>query len=158
MMNSCKHLRNAAARSILLILFLIIAATSRPVIAQTKELNLQALNGKNGKPLTNQRLLFFAGLTAEDARNHSISFAAVTNASGLATIQIDLAKVRYLQVFADSMTVCIQDPNHYTIASSEIMNTGGSTPNTCGTLHTPSAPGRLIVYAREATLREKMDW
>jgi hypothetical protein len=140
------------------IFFILAVATSKPAFTQTKEITLQALNGKNGKPLPNQRLLFFAGLTAEAARNHSVSFEAVTDASGLAVVQIDPAKARYLQVFADFMTVCIQEPNSYTIALSEIMNTGGSTPNTCGTLHTPSTPGRLIIYAREATLREKMDW
>jgi hypothetical protein len=141
-----------------IIIFIVMLTTSRPAFAQTKELTLQALNGKNGKPLTNQRLLFFAGLTEEDARHHSSSFEARTNASGLAVVQIDIAKVRYLQVFADFMTVCIQAPNNYTIALSEIMNTGGSTPNTCGTLHTSSAPGKLTIYAREATLKEKMDW
>jgi len=152
-----QHTRSTAAHVILITLLVIVAA-SKPAFAQTKELTLQALNGKNGKPLPNQRLLLFAGLTEEDARMHSISFAAVTNASGLATIQIDPAKVRYLQVFADFMTVCIQEPNRYTIALSEIMNTGGSTPNNCGTLHAPSAPGKLIIYAREPTSKEKMYW
>ena len=117
-----KHTRNTAARSILLIALVIIVAASKPAIGQTKELTLQTLNGKNGKPLPYLRILFFAGLTAEDARMHSITFAAVTNASGLAVVQIDPAKIHYLQMFADFMTVCIQDPNHYTIALSEIMN------------------------------------
>jgi hypothetical protein len=143
---------------IVIICLIVIATISRPVVAQTKELTLLALNGKNGKPLTNQRLLLFTGRTEEDARNKSGSVEAVTNASGLAVIQVDISKVSYLQVFVDFMHVCIQEPNRHVIAVSEIRNTGSSTPNSCGTLHTPSSPGKLVIYAREPTFMEKMDW
>jgi hypothetical protein len=141
-----------------LLAFIVILTACNPAHAQKRELSLQAINGRNGKPLSNQRLLFFAGPTEEDARRHSMSFEARTNSLGLATVLINPEEVRYLQVFADFMTVCIKKPNQYTIALSEVISTGGSTPNTCGSQHMPSAPGKLIVYARQPTLKEKMAW
>jgi hypothetical protein len=125
-------------------------------MAQVKEITLQALDGKTGKPLANQRLLVFAGDTAEAATFHHQNFVLTTDAAGKAQLPIASMDTKWIQVWADGLTLCQTKPNSLSFKVETISTVGLSAPNTCSPLLQAPKSGVFIVFARESTLSEKM--
>jgi hypothetical protein len=136
----------------------LIAGFSSAVVAQDSEMTIQALNGKNGKPLVHRRLLVFGGKTAEAASHQETIFDVTTDGNGFARVVFDPAKTRWIEVFADFLTLCHNKPNLVQFSVDTILSTGFASPNHCGKIVPLVKPGQFTVFARPATLREKMAW
>lgn len=126
--------------------------------AQDTKLTLVAIDGRNGKPLPSQRLVVFAGESQEDVQLHKQSLDATTDRNGWAVLPITQTKMHWIQVFADYRTLCQAEPNRLSFNVTEIVSSGLTTPNTCGSIRRVATAGQLVVFARPATLREKMNW
>ncbi len=142
----------ALALAILLGLF------SSPLYAQSVSINLEAINGKDGKTMPHQRLLVFMGDSQEDVRFHKYSQDVTTDEHGNAVLQIPRATIQWMQVFVDYRTLCQAKPNLRSFSLAKIVESGEATPNDCGSLRKDPKPNQLVVFARPATLREKRDW
>jgi hypothetical protein len=126
--------------------------------AQDTKLTLVAVDGRNGKPLPSQRLLVFIGESQEGVRLHKQSLDVTTDRNGLAVLPITQTKMHWIQVFVDYRTLCQTEPNRLSFNVAEIVSSGLVTPNSCGSLRRVATTGQLVVFARPATLREKMNW
>jgi hypothetical protein len=138
------------------LLALLAIASVAVAIAQNTEIKIEALDGKSGKPLANQRLVIFGGESAEAATFHHTAFDVTTDERALADLKFDPAKTRWIQVWTDGMTLCQSKPNVRSFSVDTILTTGLSAPNTCGSLVHVATPGHFTVFARPASLREKM--
>jgi hypothetical protein len=126
--------------------------------AQDTKLTLVAVDGRNGKPMPAQRLLVFVGESPDDVRLHKHSLDVTTDKDGTAILAITQANIQWIQVLVDFRTLCQTKPNLQSFNVGEIVSSGMTTPNTCGSFRRDVAPSQLIVFARPATLREKMNW
>ena len=126
--------------------------------AQSVSINLEAINGKNGKPMPYQRLLVFMGDSQEDVRFHKYSQDVTTDEHGDAVLKIPKATIQWMQVFVDYRTLCQTEPNRRSFSLAKIVESGEATPNDCSVVRKDLKPNQLVVFARPATLREKRDW
>ena len=124
--------------------------------AMPKTINIlvQALDGRNGKPLAHQHLLVFTGLSSDAVKSHAEHSGLTTDKKGIGTLTIYSAETQWMQVWADGRILCQQDPNQNTFSIATIMSKGLATPNTCSGVVQEPTPGRLIVYARPAHFAE----
>ena len=137
-----------------ILLFLAIKAPAQNII-------VHALDGNNGKPLADVRLLVFTfnGSSFRDSNDRQ-SFDLHTDRNGTATIKLEQIKGDHLQVWVDFMTRCVNDINSTpAISVNQTLTSGVTDTNSCSNKITAGpTPGALTIYAREATLREKLDW
>jgi hypothetical protein len=121
---------------------------------QDTRINVQALDGRNGKPLPHQRLLIFGGESPHDVRVHKNVFDLTTDSEGIAVLAIDPSKIRWLQVFVDFQHLC--QPELKSFDTAEIVSKGLNAANGCSALVRDVTPNSLIIFSRPRTLREKM--
>jgi hypothetical protein len=130
--------------------------------AQTKgvpgsvDIAVQMLDGRNGKPIPNQRVLVFVGGLSEAAKSHAEHTDLTTDKDGLGTLRVHQNQTQWIQVWADGRVLCYPDPNQSSFGIDTIMSTGIVTPNSCSGVMKAPAPGRLIIFARPARFMEKM--
>lgn len=124
--------------------------------AKSKEIVVQALDGRNGKPLANQHLLVFTGISGDAVKSHAEHTGLTTDKSGLATLTIYPSETQWIQVWADGRVLCQQDPNQNTFSVATITSKGLAAPNTCSALVRESTPGQFIIFARPAHFKEKL--
>lgn len=141
-----------------LVLAIPLGLCSSSLHAQSVSINLEAINGKDGKPMPHQRLLVFMGDSQEDVRFHKYSQAVTTDEHGNAVLQIPKTTIQWMQVFVDYRTLCQTTPNLRSFSLAKIVESGEATPNDCSSLRKELKPNQLVVFARPATLREKRDW
>jgi hypothetical protein len=122
-----------------------------------RTINIEVLDGRNGKPITETHLLVFAGDTVEGLRQHSHHFDLHTNKSGSAKLVLTSDSFKFVQVWVDGMILCQSQANAVSVNLGQVLAIGPLAPNECGNMHMSSAPGQLLVFARPATLREKME-
>ncbi len=127
-------------------------------MAQNAKIVLHVVNGKNGKPIANHRLIVSAGVPGESARSWVPNGDLTTNKDGLATLTISATDTEWIQVWVDHLSLCQSDPNGHLFSVSTIMSAGLSAPNNCSALVLKDTPGHFVVFARPATFREKMGW
>lgn len=125
-------------------------------LAQTVNVTVQTLDGRNGKPLSNQRLLVFTGLTSDAVKSHAEHTGLMTDKGGVGTLTIYLAETQWIQVWADGRVLCQQHPNQNSFNVATIMSKGLTTPNTCSALVREPTPGHFIIFARPTHLTEKL--
>jgi hypothetical protein len=123
--------------------------------AQDDRIIVQAVDGRNGKPIAKTHLLIFSGESPEDVRLERNSLDLVTDVSGFATLTFT-QKPKWIQVFVDDRVLCQTEPNGKSFSIGEIMSTGLKTPNTCGSLEKEATSGHFVVFARPAHFLEKM--
>lgn len=123
-----------------------------------RRIKIEALDGRNGTPIRNARLVVFVGSTVEEAREKLQNFDLQTNQSGDAELVLTSNTDRFLQGWVEGMTLCQSRPNAVSLSVEQALDKGLLAPNECGNLRLSSAPGQILVFARPATLREKMDW
>lgn len=120
---------------------------------QERQIAIRAVDGRNGKPLADQRLLVFSGLSPDDVHFHKGAVYDIrTDSVGIARLRIDPSKSKVLNVFVDFMHVCSMPD----LETAEVISTGLNAPNACGTLKLDLLPNRLVIFARPRTLKEKM--
>jgi hypothetical protein len=115
------------------------------------------VDGRNEKPLANQRLLVFLGRSPELVRQHSEHTELTTDKEGLADLTVATVDSEWIQVWVDHHVLCQREPNTKSFSVSEILSTGVDAPNSCSSeISQKLTPGRLIVFARPASVLEKM--
>lgn len=135
---------------------------SNVVFAQTRSreqpvnISVQALDGRNGKPLANQHLLVFTGASTNAVKSHAEHTGLTTDKDGLGTLTIYPSETQWIQVWADGRILCQDHPNQNSFSVATIMSKGLATPNTCSALAWEPTPGHFIVFARPAHFKEKM--
>lgn len=117
---------------------------------------IQALDGRNGQPIRETHLLVFAGSTVEELRQHSHHFDLQTDQSGKAKLVLASDSLNFVQVWVDGKTLCQSRPNSVSLSVQQVLDEGLLAPNDCGALRVSSTPGKLLIFARPANLRESM--
>lgn len=123
--------------------------------AKTIDIVVQALDGRNGKPLANQHLLVFTGLSGDAVKSHAEHTGLTTNKDGIGTLTIYPAETQWIQVWTDGRVLCQLDPNQGSFSVATIMSKGLSTPNTCSDYVREPTPSHFIIFARPARFTEK---
>jgi hypothetical protein len=122
----------------------------------TVDIAVQVLDGRNGKPIPNQRVLVFIGGSSEAAKSHAEHTDLTTDKDGLGILRVHPNRTQWIQVWADGRVLCYPDPNQSGFSIDTIMSTGIVTPNSCSEVVKDPAPGHLIIFARPARFIEKM--
>ncbi len=135
----------------------ILIGCSGALWGQDAPLSIRVLNGSTGKPLAHQRLLLFGGATPDGVGNHQLRMDLTTNAEGVVNFTVETNRFRLFQVWPDFMVRCA--PQVETFTTEIILTSGKASSNACNKAVTaPQRPGELTFYARQPTLREKMNW
>ena len=124
-------------------------------MGQDKQIVVQAVDARNGKPITNQHVLVFGGDSPEAVRQHKSQYELMTDKDGLATLTL-VPGTQWLQVWMDWHVLCQSEPNSKSFPVRDILDSGLSTPNTCSSVSEKAAPGHLVVFARPERFWEKM--
>lgn len=156
----CVQIVNRLCRGVLPIagLFLLNATflAQNPDTAKSINIVVQALDGRNGKPLANQRLLVFTGLSLDAAKSHAEHTSLTTDKEGIGALTIYPAETQWIQVWADGRVLCQPDPNQSGFSVPMIMSTGLAAPNNCGPIARKPLPSHLVIFARPGRFIEKI--
>jgi hypothetical protein len=125
-------------------------------VAQTMNITVQVLDGRNAKPLADQHVLVFTGLSSDAVKTHAQHTGVTTDKNGLGTLTIYPGETQWLQVFTDGRIPCFPNPNQASFSVNDIMSRGLVTPNDCSTQVHESSPGHFVIFVRPAHLMEKM--
>ena len=123
---------------------------------KTLDITVQVLDGRNGKPLKDQHVLVFTGMSSSAVKSHAQHTGVTTDKDGVATLMVYPSETQWLQVFTDGRIPCFADPNQASFSVSEIMSKGLVTPNDCSNQVQQGSPGHFVIYARPAHFMEKM--
>jgi hypothetical protein len=123
---------------------------------KTLDITVQVLDGRNGKPLEDQHVLVFTGLSADAVKTHAQHTGVTTDKDGMGTLTIYPGETRWLQVFTDGRIPCFPNPNQASFSVSDIVSKGLVTPNNCSALVREPSPGHFTIFARPAHFMEKM--
>jgi hypothetical protein len=95
---------------------------------------------------------------AEPRRGHQsfVEYGADHGQDGSATISLDPAEVRWIQVWADGRVLCQPDANQASFSVTTITTKGVATLNNCSAVVHEASPGQFILFARPKTFSEKM--
>jgi hypothetical protein len=121
--------------------------------AQTVEIHIRIINGKNGRPIKNETLRVWT------TRNHVDADLWPTDATGLILLKVDGAAQIALDenLNASCRTLPANQQSFQLLYSvAEILSKGISTDNSCGTIRVAAKPGELILFERPFTLMEKV--
>lgn len=125
-------------------------------VPKSVDISVQVLDGRNGKPIPNQRVLVFVGGSSEAAKSHAEHTDLTTDKDGLGSLRVHPDQTQWIQVWADGRVLCYPDPNQSSFSVNTIMSAGVVTPNSCSELVKEAVPGHLIIFARPARFMEKM--
>lgn len=125
-------------------------------VPKSVDIAVQVLDGRNEKPIPNQRVLVFVGGSREAAKSHAEHTDLTTDKDGLGSLRVHPNQTLWIQVWADGRVLCYPDPNQSSFSVDTIMSTGVVTPNSCSGVTKDPAPGHLIIFARPARFMEKM--
>ena len=134
---------------------LVLISLGAAAFGQNKQITVHAIDGRTGKPIAKQHLLVFGGDTPEAVRLHKKRYELTTDKNGSGPLTL-AADTEWLQVWVDGSVLCQKEPNGKSLSVAGILATGVNTANTCGSVTEKLMPGRLIVFARPASLWEKM--
>ena len=70
-------------------------------MAQNINIMVQALDGRNGKPLANQHLLVFTGASEGAVKSHAVHTSLTTDKNGFVALTISASETQWIQVWAD---------------------------------------------------------
>jgi hypothetical protein len=121
--------------------------------AQTAEIHIRIVNGKNGRPIKNETLRVWT------TRDHIDADLWPTDANGAILLKVDGAAQIALDenLNASCRTLPANQQSFQLLYSvAEVLNKGISTDNTCGTARVTAKPGELILFERPFTLMEKV--
>lgn len=125
-------------------------------VPKSVDISVQVLDGRNGKPIPNQRVLVFVGGSSEAVKSHAEHTDLTTDKDGVGTLRVHPDQTQWIQVWADARVLCYPDPNQSSFSVDAIMSAGVVTPNSCSGVTKDPAPGHLIIFARPASFMEKM--
>lgn len=136
-------------------LALLCALLTMPCVshAQTAEIHIRIVNGKNGRPIKNETLRVWT------TRDHVDADLWPTDATGSVLLKVDgNAQIALDENLNASCRTLPANQQSFQLLYSvaEILNKGISTENTCGTVLVAAKPGELILFERPFTLLEKV--
>lgn len=136
-------------------LLLLMGAGVSPSSAVTgnAKIVVSAVDGRTGRPLTNQHVLLFGGPSVEAAREQQQHYELLTDSEGKATLALG-PETQWIQVWVDWHVLCV--PKNPVFSVADILSLGVKAPNTCGSTSERATPGRLVVFARPEHFWEKM--
>ena len=134
----------------------VMTAVGLACMAQENNIVIHAVNGKNGKPLANEHLVIFTGASAEDVREHKNHVELLTDAKGTALLPLAGNATSQIQVWLDWHVLCQETPNSRSYSVEDIVKTGLTSPNNCGSVVQGVSPNQLFVFARPAHFWEKI--
>ena len=141
-----------------LLSFMLVAvrgAVQQPTVqgAGSSKVVLRLLNGKNGKPLTDERPNIWLGNASGITRK--------TDANGEIALDISHVQPRTVRVFGNEYVDCrLRGSNKFAPMNvsyplDEIIAKGIVTENDCGKYRVDPIPGVLVLYLRPMTFLEK---
>jgi hypothetical protein len=120
--------------------------------ANAQSLKVQILNGKNGKPLANQRVVLMGQSDSVAIRRIGDFHTAV---DGIVTVSITDPHADSLDVYVEWHHPCAKKRVAFSLQG--IISTGVVSENSCNSkLKRSSIPGTLILFVRDETFFEKM--
>lgn len=125
-------------------------------VPKNVDIAVQMLDGRNGKPIPNQRILVFVGGSSDAAKSHAEHTDLTTDKDGRGTLRVYPNQTQSIQVWADGRVLCYPDPNQRSFGIDTIVSIGIVTPNSCSGVMKDPAPGHLIIFVRPARFMEKM--
>jgi hypothetical protein len=135
---------------------LMLAVTTLSSVGADKTLVIHVLDGKSGKPISNEHLIVFEGVSAEEVGKERNHIDLRTNAAGIAVLPIKEPSLAQIQVWVDFHVLCQKEPNARSYEVEDIMKTGTSMPNNCGKALARPEPGQFFVFVRRPGFWEKM--
>jgi hypothetical protein len=124
-------------------------------MVKTIDIVVQALDGRNGKPLANQHLLVFTGTSSNAVKSHAEHTGLTTDKDGVGTLTIYPAETQWIQVWADGRVLCQPEPNQSSFSVATIMSKGLATPNTCSALVREPTPGHFHRFCASGSLHRE---
>jgi hypothetical protein len=115
---------------------------------------IEAFDGRDGKPLADQRLLVFTGM--EPLIGRAMHTLLTTDKNGSGTLPVQPSEVQWIQVWVDGDALCQREPNPYSFSIVAIRAKGQAAPNNCSAFVRHATPGHLTVFARPENLVERM--
>ncbi len=148
-----RHFRSK--RGYLTQLALLCALVMMPCVcrAQTAEIHIRIVNGKNGHPIKNETLHVWT------SRNHDDADLWTTDANGAILLKVDgNAQIAFdTDQYAGCRTLPQnQQPSQFLYSVAEVLGKGISTENTCGAIRVVAKPGEFILFERPFTMLEKL--
>jgi hypothetical protein len=70
-------------------------------VPKSVDISVQVLDGRNGKPIPNQRVLVFVGGSSEAAKSHAEHTDVTTDKDGLGTLRVHPDQTQWIQVWAE---------------------------------------------------------
>ncbi len=119
-------------------------------------ITIHVLDGKNGKPVSGEHVIVAQGSSPEEVRLQKNHYDLHTNQQGIAILHVDNMLDSRIQVWVDFHVLCQKSPNFESFSVREIVQTGVSTANSCGSVAVESGPRKLFVFVRKPTFREKL--
>jgi hypothetical protein len=111
---------------------------------------LRIVNGKTGQPLIHLHLVMVAGFNERDIDHRFWREEAFTNARGEARLPKALVNLPLLQVSAMRAKLCRASSQGPLYSIDRIRIDGLSSPNRCGAIQLPEAPGVLTIFAKQS--------
>jgi len=148
---SIQNKRGTLTRFALLCALLIVPCVSH---AQTAEIHIRIINGKNGRPIKNETLRVWT--TREPHRRRSVAHRRQRR--GPPQKSTATRKSRSMRIFMQPAAPSLKtsNPPSFSTPSPRSSAKGISTENTCGNIHVAAKPGELILFERPFTLLEKV--
>ena len=91
--------------------------TAQRITDKTLDITVQVLDGRNGKPLADQHVLVFTGLSSDAVKTHAQHTGVTTDKEGMGTITIYPGETQWLQVFTDGASLASPTPTRPASAS-----------------------------------------
>lgn len=132
-------------RELCLLLGLIGIGTA--AMGQDKQIVVQAVDARNGKPISDQHVVVFGGDSPEPVKQSESQYELTTDKQGLATLTL-APGTEWLQVWIDWYVLCQGGSGSKSFSVREILVSGLSAPNTCSSISEKAVPGHLAVFAR----------
>src|SRR5260370_41563066 len=99
-------------------------------MAQDNRIVIHLIDGRNGKPVSNEHLLIFEGASPEDIKEHRSHLDLQTDANGIAFLPTDA--MPQIQVWPDWHKVYSLASSNSIFSLEEIKKNWATTQNTCG--------------------------
>ncbi len=118
---------------------------AHPVQTGSK-ITIHVLDGKSGKPISNEHLLIF--LTNDKGVPQTEHIDRRTDTDGLVVLSSKDVPFRFIQVWVDWHVLCVKRPNSVVYAISEVLEQGIISQDECGGIKVQPEPGDLYIFAR----------
>jgi len=132
----------------------VIIAVGSAAMAQDNRIVIHLIDGRNGKPISNEHLLVFQGASTEDIKEHRSHLDLQTDANGIAFLPADA--MPQIQVWPDWYKICRSASSNSIFSLEEIKKNGAATPNSCGSTTMKLVPNHFYIFARPLSFWEKM--